>query len=136
VKSLIDHIARIEKEPPEEAPSSFAPKEPIRREQYVCEPQREREELGVTAFKKWLETWKGRSEVKKSRNDVDKRARRGEQIPDDERELEHTVSAEEAKSRETRSNYLPCHYFDYIGGTSTGGCVHSPSRSSPCAKIF
>lgn len=19
--------------------------------------------------------------------------------------------------------YLPCHYFDYIGGTSTGGCV-------------
>ncbi|OCK74100.1 hypothetical protein K432DRAFT_247363, partial [Lepidopterella palustris CBS 459.81] len=23
----------------------------------------------------------------------------------------------------TRQNYLPCHYFDYIGGTSTGGQV-------------
>jgi len=23
----------------------------------------------------------------------------------------------------TRCRYLPCHYFDYIGGTSTGGYV-------------
>lgn len=22
------------------------------------------------------------------------------------------------------SHYLPCHYFDYIAGTSTGGCTH------------
>ena len=23
----------------------------------------------------------------------------------------------------SRSSYLPCHYFDYIGGTSTGGII-------------
>lgn len=28
---------------------------------------------------------------------------------------------EEARARARRSKYLPCHYFDYIGGTSTGG---------------
>lgn len=39
------------------------------------------------------------------------------------------------RRRETRqelllekSKYLPCHYFDYIGGTSTGGSVVSPSK--------
>ena len=26
------------------------------------------------------------------------------------------------------SHYLPCHYFDYIAGTSTGGCTHFTPR--------
>jgi hypothetical protein len=28
---------------------------------------------------------------------------------------------ENAEARVRRSRYLPCHYFDYMGGTSTGG---------------
>lgn len=28
-----------------------------------------------------------------------------------------------AKIREKKDVFLPCHYFDYIGGTSTGGFV-------------
>ena len=28
------------------------------------------------------------------------------------------------KSLQETSCYLPCHYFDYIAGTSTGGFVH------------
>ena len=32
-----------------------------------------------------------------------------------------TERADRAKARVKRSRYLPCHYFDYIGGTSTGG---------------
>jgi Patatin-like phospholipase len=32
------------------------------------------------------------------------------------------LSSEEIE-RQQRSQYLPCHYFDYIGGTSTGGLV-------------
>lgn len=36
-----------------------------------------------------------------------------------------------AKIREKKGRFLPCHYFDYIGGTSTGGsvsflCAHLP----------
>lgn len=36
-----------------------------------------------------------------------------------------------AKIREKKGRFLPCHYFDYIGGTSTGGfvsflCAHMP----------
>ena len=27
--------------------------------------------------------------------------------------------------------YLPCHYFDYIGGTSTGGCAFVNFYFSP-----
>jgi hypothetical protein len=29
--------------------------------------------------------------------------------------------SENAEARVKRSRYLPCHYFDYMGGTSTGG---------------
>ncbi|KAI9843047.1 MAG: hypothetical protein M1837_006678 [Sclerophora amabilis] len=31
-----------------------------------------------------------------------------------------------ARERQQRSNYLPCHYFDYMGGTSTGGRLRMP----------
>jgi hypothetical protein len=31
----------------------------------------------------------------------------------------------EAQSMEEATGYLPCHYFDYIAGTSTGGLVRS-----------
>jgi hypothetical protein len=34
------------------------------------------------------------------------------------------VEFQEATARAMRSKYLPCHYFDYMGGTSTGGWVH------------
>ena len=27
--------------------------------------------------------------------------------------------------------YLPCHYFDFIGGTSTGGCALQTFNSGP-----
>jgi hypothetical protein len=30
------------------------------------------------------------------------------------------------EQRQTNGHYLPCHYFDYICGTSTGGYVYSP----------
>lgn len=36
-----------------------------------------------------------------------------------------------AKIREKKDVFLPCHYFDYIGGTSTGGFV-----CFPCAPSF
>lgn len=26
-------------------------------------------------------------------------------------------------SKSADSRFLPCHYFDYVGGTSTGACV-------------
>jgi hypothetical protein len=122
VKSLIDHIARIEKEP-SAAPSSFAPKEPIPVEQEV-EVQRQREELGVSAFKKWLKTWKSTSELKKRKIELKRYAQRGEQIQNGNgQELEQSPSAEDARNRQIRDRFLPCHYFDYVGGTSTGGCV-------------
>jgi len=33
------------------------------------------------------------------------------------------VEFQEATARAMRSKYLPCHYFDYMGGTSTGGLI-------------
>jgi hypothetical protein len=35
--------------------------------------------------------------------------------------LYHIQSHEEYKAWDRERRYLPCHYFDYIGGTSTGG---------------
>ena len=35
--------------------------------------------------------------------------------------LYHIQSHEEYKAWDREKRYLPCHYFDYIGGTSTGG---------------
>jgi hypothetical protein len=124
----MDHIARIEQEPPV-APSSFTPKHPIRREQ-PNKQQREREELGVSPFGKWRETWQSTSELRKSRNEITKRALRGEQMQNGTGgDLGHSLSAD-ARSRATRDKYLPCHYFDYIGGTSTGGYVSSRQGQS------
>lgn len=34
-----------------------------------------------------------------------------------------------------KSKYLPCHYFDYIGGTSTGGSVALLSKELPVATM-
>jgi len=56
-------------------------------------------------------------------------------LPGGQRGLETTILAEDGLSPEERrtrtheellvrvGKYLPCHYFDYIGGTSTGGYV-------------
>lgn len=35
--------------------------------------------------------------------------------------LDHFDSHEHFKALESNKRYLPCHYFDCIGGTSTGG---------------
>lgn len=32
----------------------------------------------------------------------------------------------EARKIPTEQRYLPCHYFDYIGGSSTGAYVYCP----------
>lgn len=40
----------------------------------------------------------------------------------EERSTGHRAATEgEARRHGLRNRYLPCHYFDYIGGTSTGG---------------
>lgn len=35
-------------------------------------------------------------------------------------ELDHYESHEQYRALASSKRYLPCHYFDYIGGTSTG----------------
>lgn len=40
-----------------------------------------------------------------------------------------------AKIREKEGVFLPCHYFDYIGGTSIGGSVCFP-HTAPCAPVY
>ena len=35
--------------------------------------------------------------------------------------LDHTQSHQQFKAWDAEKRFLPCHYFDYIGGTSTGG---------------
>jgi hypothetical protein len=39
-------------------------------------------------------------------------------------------SPADSQLRPSLSGYLPCHYFDYIGGTSTGGWVMCLSQST------
>lgn len=40
---------------------------------------------------------------------------------DEQRLLEHYESHENFRALAHNKRYLPCHYFDYMGGTSTGG---------------
>ncbi|KAL9619199.1 MAG: hypothetical protein Q9160_006134 [Pyrenula sp. 1 TL-2023] len=50
------------------------------------------------------------------------RTKRKEEL--EERSNRHQEETEaEARRHGRRNRYLPCHYFDYIGGTSTGGLI-------------
>jgi hypothetical protein len=69
-----------------------------------------RVEIGgwATPFKNWRDEQKHRRSMSHYEKNGEK-----QEISEEEQA--------QATARKTRSEYLPCHYFDYIGGTSTGG---------------
>jgi hypothetical protein len=111
----MDIIARLEgdnENPGENAPSSYHSFD------HPCGPPSPDEMTNgdkhlepwslLTPFKKWREKQKQQRSIA----DLEKNGE-NQEISEDEQA--------EARARNIRNNYLPCHYFDYIGGTSTGG---------------
>jgi hypothetical protein len=111
----MDIIARLERDnenPGESAPSSYHPFD------HTCGPPPLDEMMNdgkrlepwslLTPFKKW----RVKQKQQRSIADLQKNGE-NQEISEDEQA--------EARARNIRNNYLPCHYFDYMGGTSTGG---------------
>ncbi|KAH8684210.1 acyl transferase/acyl hydrolase/lysophospholipase [Tricladium varicosporioides] len=112
MRALMDLIAKIEQEPPT-SPSSFYPKDPPTYS-YANGDETERQELGGSPFRQWREQFR-------RKRDLAALTRRGTEIQNESGESSRLST--EAQARQIRDKYLPCHYFDYIGGTSTGGLI-------------
>ncbi|RDW58614.1 hypothetical protein BP6252_13090 [Coleophoma cylindrospora] len=98
------YVLSFERQPPKCAMSSFDPQTSSR-----PKPEVEREEIGHSSFKTWL----ARAKSKRRLGEYERIARN----------QSSQNGADDIKARHDRSQYLPCHYFDYIGGTSTGGLI-------------
>lgn len=108
LQRLVDIIARLEGETEDGVASSYHPCQIPQPDEAVNEDTRE--ELGG-----WLKAWKEWREKPKRNKILESYHKNAEN---------HDKDQEEAQARRAiRSRYLPCHYFDYIGGTSTGGYV-------------
>ena len=110
----MDIIARLEgghENPGESAPSSYHPLD------HPCGPSPDE----MMNEDKHIEPWSLLTPLKKWRE----KQKQQRSIADLERNGENLEISEEekaeARARDVRNKYLPCHYFDYIGGTSTGG---------------
>ncbi|KAK3173002.1 hypothetical protein OEA41_006330 [Lepraria neglecta] len=64
----------------------------------------------------------------------DTRANTDPDPPDNHRDAQPDKAAEPAKTE--TSPWLPCHYFDYVAGTSTGGTNNWAAKSSNTPATF